>query len=1019
MSGAGDQGRAGEWFPALDRMRTRARLATLRRRRGVLRAIDARRRPDSRDDVLGAGALPLPRVRCTAPAAQVSGHIAALRTHCGDQPFAGLDADPRAAHPEDPRSLYALLRGVAEQFAAVRPAPPGATPLTRLRRLTTRGPRPPVFSRFDSLRPLLGSGGGRTVDWDALAEERTEPPGGGAPAQTYRALPFSLERSLRVVSELDGATGVRRSMLEFYRTRIFALVRAPFAEFDARLLTPLSTGVNAAAVLFLGAGVSNVPGVGLLEPVASAVLLILLLLYHLLAYLAWTRPWSRFRWLAAQPYLADDPRTSRPSGVTKDDPALHRHHRVVFGVINSTLALRACGRPPDRGGTGRREELLDLIVNAFLHDLYAADRRRAWFRRYGRTHYPVLAVRYSGAARAHRLLVERIERIRGEQLWPDPLLIVEFAEDGAPAEAVPADPAPAPADGSLTQRFEEWRADRRDHGHLGARVLDGGRLTTVPRAEPPQPTAVPTVHYQAARLLAWTAAATAAVLAMGSVVVAAGQGSSPCWAGQRMLHQGVALIGTDCVGLTDGSFTFHPRLASVQDRIAEQNADVLGSDGPYVDIAYVGALSVTDDDQQSDLLAGVHGELAGLAVKQADYNSAAGRHGYARIRLVLVNAGPALRHGAEVAGMVAEEAARNPRLLAAVGFGQSRKETGDAIAVLTEAGLPMVGTTPTFDDIGRIPGDGKRSAYFFPIAPANSRIATQAARWARSGSPASDGVDHPLPARATAAALASDAPGELYGVDLARTFMAEFTANGGRTAVPAGENGPGVLRYTDAESLKDRIDTICRDAPDVIYYGGRSDEFGIFFERLQDRDTCAEGVTVIGSDDIAKYVTDHVAELGDAADFPVYYTPLAASDTWGLGSGKREKGFYRKFKRLGGSLGWTGGRPREEPSVAHAVMAYDALSITANAVGDAQDMQSGGGAGPKTLPTSILTPLSQVSKVAGVSGAIEFGGIGTDGNWISDRMVQLVRAGPGGTQHPVAVCGRVSNKDVRDTGVCR
>jgi ABC-type branched-subunit amino acid transport system substrate-binding protein len=460
-----------------------------------------------------------------------------------------------------------------------------------------------------------------------------------------------------------------------------------------------------------------------------------------------------------------------------------------------------------------------------------------------------------------------------------------------------------------------------------------------------------------------------------------------------------------CVGWTFGSVVFDERLKSVQDLIKTQNDTVVASGEEYVTVAYVGELSVADPVGDRNRLAGVHGELVGLAHRQRSHNGDHEQGDYPPIRLMLVNIGPGWSAAEEVAEKVAGYAADDETLLAAVGFGTSVEGNTTVIRRLTEAGIPMVGSTVTYDDVALMGGD-RYSDLFFPIAPSNSRIARQAAYWARHGAGHGDEEGGPaLEPSATAVAIADGSEGETYGVHLAENFMEAFTGLGG--VDPVGR----VLSYdsADGQSLQDTIREACEHSPELVYFAGRSDDFGRFYRSLPTEGECADGVRVLGGDDIAKYVTDYLPVLrSNYENHPVYYTPLAASGAWGRSGDRGENGIYARLEELSDGLAQEEPEPDvgedelgDDPSIAHAVMGNDALIVVAKAINDAAEEQR--------HPTNLETEIRSPTTLVGGSGHIRFAA--DNGHWYDDKLIQLVSAGHGAEQEVVDACGQVTAKE--------
>ncbi|MEU0491069.1 hypothetical protein ABZ249_17730 [Nocardiopsis sp. NPDC006139] len=711
-----------------------------------------------------------------------------------------------------------------------------------------------------------------------------------------------------------------------------------------------------------------------------------------------------------------------------------------------------------------------LAVNALLDDLAETHGgvHRPLRPRRGRVLRPVLLIDQDRLDRVGRYLVRLIEDERVRRTLPDPLLIVQVRGPGTASLVSPAVDAaryPSLPGTETTVRQEEvslWRRARHAAGVLGVtrtlRLAVPG-VPADPTAGTPADRTVPTAAALARR---WTGGTSLSLVLALSLAWGLGPTAmapfNPCVQNWLWEPVGIEQDGKDCYGVTFGGFVFHERLKEVTELIRDQNAavDAAGRGTPHVTVAYFGALSTTS---ASDLtLAGVQGELLGIAHRQAEHNESADAS-LPRIKILLVSTGQGWSHAADAARMVVERSERTrdrmDRPIAALGFGQSLQGTTEAIRVLGAARIPMIGTTATFDDIA-LEASGKYGQYFFPLAPANSRIAEQAASWAYEGvawdgAGLAEGEDPPAlgPAR-TAVAIADNQSGESYGPHLAVRFMSAFRALGGRPwqdpegglppAVGLADGSsavvPGVLPYRQGEvSQADHLARVCaQDPPDLIYFAGRSTDFADFHRLLQEEGMCVEaGIDVLGGDDIAKFVTDHAETIGRADGYPVFYTPLAASGAWGRYTEGSERSFYAEAEALAEEV--YDDRDEEEaeagadaadgglPSMAHAAVAADAVTVFSRALRGV-DHPVPGGDGPPFLGDdaaydaerdALVERIQNTAGLSAVSGHIAFGEPAR-GNWYDARMVQLVVVGPRGTddsrQHVVAACGRISPSTV-------
>lgn len=782
-------------------------------------------------------------------------------------------------------------------------------------------------------------------------------------------------------------------------------------------------------------------------------------------------PWLRYRWLDRHRYILDDVPEGQGAG---HEPTNHRTRGIhVLNLLNQAGHAPGWIEPGDRR---RPPNIHRLAVNAFLDDLhetYGSSRLRHQFGpRRKRGQRPVLIVDQARADRATTYLVRLIEDERLRRAFPDPLLVVQVrtadetplltgdAEEdrylvlpegregrvGKPGETPTAAGGP-----ELTPRaIALWRRRRYTSGVLGARRLlpqHVGPDAAQWRDNPGRP---PYDWVLAPKPLAVVWSFTGVLVTTFSLVVGLGVGpwivqrENDCVLKGMFPPAGIVRVNDECVGVTDGETTFHERLKLVTGLIREENEAIKDSED-YVTVVHVGELSRPNTESESLALAGVHGELHGIAEAQALHNRSAGP----KVKVLLANTGHswsgAEATASEITRLVEDESLGKDRPIGAVGFGHSVEANNEIIRALGDVHLPMVGTTATFDDIA-FHHNEYPSYLFFPIAPSNTRLAQMSAFWAREGVSKNIETDdgevrrHSLGPVGEAVAIANAEPGETYGTHLAEAFMAEFTRLGGTPWNGSQERPgtePGVLFYqvegAKGTGIRSRLEEVCADPPNLIYFAGRSTEFENLQTALREERRCQSApITVLAGDDVAKYVTDNPDKIRQARH-PVYYTPLAASGDWNQNTLQDEQGFYDEMSVVDRKhYDRDGDDPDARPSVAHAVIGYDAMRAVSRALeldfsAEAPDEEAASSPEPTPDPSSTQEFLDgeeayeraraqflsnlQADRWTGVSGYIQFGDT-AKGNWSNDRMVQLVLAGPrdaqGHHQHVMAVCGRIS-----------
>lgn len=877
----------------------------------------------------------------------------------------------------------------------------------------------------------------------------------------------------------------RRLAYEVSRTSsrvALAASKASFGKFDERLLTPfafvVSVVTTAVPFAFLGLFAQWVDNlVGVLVGTVLAVAYIVLGFFLLL-------PWRPYTWLNHHRYLGSPPSSEGGAQSISD----HRSRGIhVLNRLHADAEAEGRIRPDEFPPRVHR-----LAVNAFLDDLhraYGSSGRPPLLLRRKRHRRPVLVFEQERIDRVARYLVLLIEEERLRRGFPDPLLLVQVRARGT-APLVDAD-----VDVGRYLNLPEaenhepgvpavhwWTRERYAAGVLGTRRLITERVREIPDTPgvPVEPTWVLTTAALTKRWAGGVGVAATVLVVLGTLVVPGQiQNLVECVQKGVSVPDGITTVGAagerECVGVTFGDFVFHERLEEVVDLVREQNEQVDEGDHLYVTVVHVAEMSVADPKDPS--LAGVQGELLGLAHRQEQHNdSVAG--GTPKIKLLLANTGQQWRHAPEVAtqikGLVEDTSLGMDSPVAGVGFGHSVVPNSEAIQIIGDAGLPMVGTTATFDDVA---GHGNRRPheFFFPVAASNSRIAAQTAHWARNGVPWVDeeGKQRGLPPADTAVAIAgadavdAEEAHEQYGPDLAERFMKEFEELGGTEWEGTEGLGPdeyadGTLLYrTDGSeedtTLEEHVDRICageRRPPSLIFFAGRSSDFAAFHQDLQisGGDACVRGeITILAGDDIAKYATDNEEEIGDGGQHPVYYTPLAASGAWGSKEKEEDHAFFDTLDRRVEELyldpknvdpekvGKDGEvDPEWLPSIAHAAVGHDALLVLSRAmphsrldkeeqttrppylgmIGDPPFLKEEEGI--KDYRTRLLGGVQGTDNLSGMSGAIRFDQR-VDGHWYPHRMVQLVLVGPesgGEYQHVIAACGQLTADPPAPTSDC-
>ncbi|WP_203982579.1 hypothetical protein [Sphaerisporangium rufum] len=730
-----------------------------------------------------------------------------------------------------------------------------------------------------------------------------------------------------------------------------------------------------------------------------------------------SRSWAgrgRYRWFCRQPYLMPGQPRNRPRDIAAFTVRVLQARRRAAAPRPAPGAPHEPATDPagvhrentdrkdaDRNSTDRKAAeaaqavagIEHLLVHAFLEDLRQGYERRWWkvWRRvaWARTSYPVLLV----DGRDGRLAA-LIEEVRAAVRRADPLMVVVAGRQDRP----PLPPGVPAGRGALTGRPEaseelwaRWVAELgRDRALGSCRVLrvelDDADVSILEKITVP-------VRGRRRPLLAhpslpWAVVATLVCLSLVRVLA---DETGRCAPGIRRMESG------ECVGISDGGFAFAPQMSRVLAEIQRQNRRILDGGHPYVTVVYLGKLTRPAGAADNDAMTDIHGELAGLAVEQRRLLGIADGS-QLQMRVLVANAGNDFQYAPEVAEDVLAMIATDPTVIGVVGLGESKEKVRQAIRVLARRAVPVITTTSTYDDLGRHENRAVIRS-FFPLAPPNSELAATAARWAKEGRP-----DRGIRPARNAMVFTDTRPGDLLGRDLGARFVKAFNAGA----------GPGVtadfVEFSGGAALGEKVTEVCgrRVRPDLVYYTGRSPQFGAFVAALG-KSQC-DHVTIMANDDVTQYVNDHATELGRNARVRVTYVALSSPAAWHDVPAQHRTDFYGQLDDLLGSLDMRRLPAVELPSRDYAVQAQDAadaLMRAAQAAFADQGARSADPGRPGMVDRGgVLLALANLPASNGDSGLVKLHGA-TDGLHALDRPIMLVTVDERGEPVVVRQCGRL------------
>ncbi|WP_106401640.1 type 1 periplasmic-binding domain-containing protein [Actinocorallia populi] len=608
----------------------------------------------------------------------------------------------------------------------------------------------------------------------------------------------------------------------------------------------------------------------------------------------------------------------------------------------------------------RKEQILnDLLVSSFLEDLRQGYRGLAGRLRMGRRHPTLfLAGEGAGAEAAYKAL-DAITQIRNGfrsrrphlPVW-DPLLIITTLPPAV--QAIRAHP---PTDAGIVH--EEWLHRLRRDGsrrtwslpfRLPSSVETGVYRTDLHRVGLP-PCRLPLVMITFFAVL---------VFGLGGVSTF---NIRHCQAFMSMPRADVhreALRGDryQCIGFITDPADIDTRLVGPDEgfaRITEMNRKVK-NEPEWYEVVYFSMLESGDHDGY--LFA--REELRGIAIAQQKLF----REG-TPVYIHLVNSGDLMEHSARAAQEIVEMAEKNRRLIAALGFGLSKRQTAHAVVRLGRIGLSTLGTSTSADAMSDLPG-------YRQVGPNNLRIARAAVEYAVGE----------LESRFVRIYYSGNTE-DIYSENLAMDARVEFSGRG----IEVTE----ILPYHDTtpsahESAGDLGEQACAaKTGEFVFYAGRSEEFSEFLGGMQ-RACRNTSPRVLAADDITRWVLN-----GDYRTYPgveLDYISFASSIAFGKNCTKDPASFYTSYAEV-----FPKGSACKDAKDGQAAIAYDAMLVLQQGIEDAKGKDTGA-----EIRSALFETLGQIrggKKITGVTGDLDYGDDRFPGA-PKDKAVLILHAAPTG-----------------------
>jgi ABC-type branched-subunit amino acid transport system substrate-binding protein len=553
-------------------------------------------------------------------------------------------------------------------------------------------------------------------------------------------------------------------------------------------------------------------------------------------------------------------------------------------------------------------------------------------------------------------------------------------------------PADVPIHGAQRQTLSEAA------NTLGA-VRDAGRAAHPLLVELPDglPRGVPNAGREPIRRVVSPGAEATVWWAVAAVIV----GAVPWWL--------LPLDSTACLGVTPGedlgeasetgSSAEFPRLDTAYNKArgmidtANLDADAAEEAGATVrTVAYVGPGVNGGEDEVARRSDGAVPQLRGVALAQEQLNNEAdGDDSKVWLRVKVYDlVGEDYQDAETVAKTIADDVeADMPEIIGVVGFTQSRRETREAVRILTEADIPVITTTTTADEMD--PG-----RYFHAMAPANTREAGIVSRFARRANLIEESPGACVSAEA---ALVVKDPTDLYSESIGEKFASAFKDDGGEVQeldhTPVENASAATSPVDNPTEIAEQVCEAVSDEPrTIVYWAARNREFQAMLDSY-DSTPCSDApLTVVGG---GSELTNAV--LSGSFDTPdwlrLYYT------THVLPFGHEQLStFANDFnddyaEEFGDTDPWR--------NDGHAALAYDAMQVVAEAANKALET-----AGENLDRVNVQQSLDsgQVAR----QGASGYLAVTEDDAFLRDKPVVLLHHTDDGFE-AVLYCGLFSNDE--------
>lgn len=435
----------------------------------------------------------------------------------------------------------------------------------------------------------------------------------------------------------------------------------------------------------------------------------------------------------------------------------------------------------------------------------------------------------------------------------------------------------------------------------------------------------------------------------------------------------------ECVGVNGDGYAFGvTELAEVAGLIHRENATLKPDE--YATVAVLLPLTSPDPGMRVKVLHELQGAYARQYRANHESNSET-----PKIRVVLANTGKGNTHWGTTVEQLKTMTGAPTRLRAVTGVATSSTEMRQAVAALTGAGIAVVGTTITADDIANGPGHNRYPG-LARVSPTNGDEAKALAHFGR--------VD------AAKALLVQDTRnGDHYTDTLKTAFAASLK---GAPYEPQLFTSPADPTHegTTANTFRQITHLICDTRAETVFFAGRHTQLRQFINALGARGCAERPFTILTGDEGSYLGAD--AKLNRSAlkaRLTVRYASLAHPDSWRPAPGRpvpATGGSTVAYETFVGDIA----RASKEPVAladGQAIVAYDAMATAVHAIRQATPDKA---AYPELADVPVQWPQVKGSlRVQGASGWICLDNYGNPYN----KAVPIVELAQDGTQRFVQI----------------